>query len=182
MKLFVAIGNPEPEYQHTRHNVGKDFLNYWREKEFDANDWKYDKYIDSEIISPNANLILVKTCGYMNSVGDIVAKVIRKCEVDLNDLCVVYDELDLFIGEYKLAYQKGSRIHNGIQSVKDRLTTDAFWHLRIGVRDLTIPASVQKTGRDPSEYVLQKFPTQDQNALYQMYTNKLIKELQALVA
>lgn len=177
MKLLVGLGNPESKYKSTRHNVGKDFLNsYLSDHSKDLN-WTHDKYLKSEISKPHSGLILVKPDGYMNEVGPIVKILINKLQIDLGDLFIIYDELDLTIGEYKLSNIKGSRIHNGIRSINSHIESDDYWHLRIGIRDPKIPGSVQKFGLDPKEYVLQKFSTHELDILHKMYTNDLYNQL-----
>ncbi len=164
MKIIVGLGNPEPEYTHTRHNIGKDFLNFWKQ------DWKENKYINAQVAVVE-DAVLVKPLVYMNDSGIVVKKAINFYESDTSDLLIIYDELDLEAGEFKLTYGKGSRIHNGVLSTKEKLETEDFWHLRLGVRNESIPMSVQKAGYDPVKYVLSKFDTADSGKILESFKN-----------
>jgi len=122
-------------------------------------------------------VILARPLCYMNEVGSVAAKLVKYYDVDLKNLLIIYDELDLPVGEYKLSFDKGSHIHNGILSIQNHLKSNKFWHLRVGVRNEKIPQSVQKTGRDPSKYVLTKFSLTDKNKLEKLIQNSLITDL-----
>ncbi len=170
MKLIIGLGNPEPEYTGTRHNVGKDILNEFIEIQ-DFGNWKENSKLGIDFIQIPQSGILAKPHSYMNEVGNTVSKVCSFFKIDPVDVAVIYDELDLVVGEYKFAYDKGSRIHNGIRSIKDVLDQKPFWHLRVGVRDESIPMSVQKTGMDPAKYVLSKFNLSDRNNISTLNRN-----------
>lgn len=175
MKMIVGLGNPETEYSHTRHNVGKDVLNVFVG---DTLDWKEDKNLNV-LMAKDPECIYVKPLSYMNDCGPFISKIFNFYKILPQDLLVIYDELDIFIGEYKLAFNKGSRIHNGILSLNMNLGFSNYWHLRIGVRDLSILSSVQKAGIDPAKYVLRKFLISDRKKiqnLIQTFVSPAIKE------
>jgi PTH1 family peptidyl-tRNA hydrolase len=161
MKLIIGLGNPENEYGGTRHNIGKDFLNYLRE-DWQMPAWEFNKNLNADI-SKNKELgfVFIKPNTYMNECGAVVSKALKYFEAEISDLVIIYDELDLIAGEYKFGFQKHSKIHNGVNSIIDVLETDALWYLRVGVREEGIPFSVQQAGRDPSKYVLAKIPHED---------------------
>lgn len=161
MKMIVGLGNPETEYSYTRHNVGKDVLNAFIG---DSLPWKEDKNFGVSV-AKDSSCIYVKPLSYMNDCGPSISKIFNFYKISASELLVIYDELDIFIGEYKLALNKGSRIHNGILSLNESLGFSDYWHLRVGVRDLDIPSSVQKTGIDPAKYVLQKFLVSDRKKI-----------------
>lgn len=173
MKLIIGLGNPEPEYSGTRHNVGKNVLNEFVENETLGN-WKENSKLGIDYIQIPQKAIIAKPHCYMNEVGETVSKVCAFYKIEPNDVVVIYDELDLTVGEYKFAYDKGSRIHNGIRSIKDVLDQKPFWHLRVGVRDGSIPMSVQKIGMDPAKYVLSKFNLSDRNNISTLNINIII--------
>lgn len=178
MKYIVGLGNPEPEYKHTRHNIGKDFLDILSSQN-GYTDWKLNKYINCDTCEFDGIVRLLKPLNYMNSVGECVAKAAKFFDIKTEDLLIAYDDLDLVAGEYKFAYAKGSRIHNGIISIKDHLNSEDFWHLRIGVRDESISMSVQKSGVDPAKYVLSKPSTTDSNKISEALENVVIPDINA---
>ena len=116
-------------------------------------------------MAKDSGCIYVKPISYMNDCGPSISKVFNFYKLNPEDLLVIYDELDIFIGEYKLALNKGSRIHNGILSLNENLGFSNYWHLRMGVRDLGIPSSVQKAGLDPAKYVLRKLLVSDRKKI-----------------
>ena len=158
MKILIGLGNPESEYKNSRHNIGKEFLNILQ-SELEMPTWDNNKSLNAEISKDNEKgIILVKPNVYMNDSGSVALKVLKYFDLEAKDIVLIYDELDLFAGEYKFNFQKHSKIHNGVNSVIDVLGQDDFWFLRIGVRDESIPFSVQQAGRDPAKYVLAKIP------------------------
>ena len=183
MKIIIGLGNPEPDYTFTRHNAGKDFVNLFIAKEYEFHGWDHNKRLNADIIRINDSFFAAKTNCFMNESGEVVAALLKYYKLDRReDLIVAYDELDLFVGEYKLGKAKGSRIHNGVLSVNNVLKTDEYWHLRIGVRDESIPMSIQKAGRDPSQYVLEKLTTTDRKKIEYSNTNSVIPTLNELLS
>ena len=175
MKLIIGLGNPEPDYSNTRHNAGKDILNLFA-KTNEAT-FNFDKSYNLHTFKLSNKSIIVKPDCYMNESGLSIAKIINFYKLDHSDVMVLYDELDIILGEYKLCLGKGSNIHNGIVSLYNALGAKDFWHLRIGVRDENIPMSVKKEGIDPKAYVLEKLSITDRNKLIYLYETKLEQEL-----
>ena len=176
MKIIFGLGNPEPEYSWTRHNVGKDVLNIL--VEMFGSSWEHDSKFDCDILK-SSDFILVKPHSFMNEIGSVVAGFANYYKCGLDDVLVCYDELDLVIGAFKLGKGKGSNIHNGLLSVEEQLGSKDFWHLRVGVRDEFIPMSVQKAGKDPSKYVLAKFNISHRNKISKLVKETIAKELTA---
>ena len=161
MKVIIGLGNPEPEYSQTRHNAGKELLNQFKEHSYSFHAWEHHKKSNCDYVKVDDEFYMVKPTCFMNETGKWVKTFLDYFNLKSEDMIVAYDELDLFVGEYKFLFAKGTRIHNGVNSIAEVLGTDQFWHLRIGVRDLSIPMSVQKAGRDPSRYVLERFNSDD---------------------
>ncbi len=113
----------------------------------------------------------------MNEVGNIVSQFVSYYDISSDDVSVVYDELDLEVEKYKFKQGGGSKIHNGILSIQEHLKSRDFWHLRVGVRDPEIKMSVQRSGRDPSKYVLSKFSIPHKNQLVNLIENSLVVEI-----
>ena len=177
MKILIGLGNPEAEYKNSRHNIGKEFLNILQQ-ELEMPSWDNIKSLNAEISKDkDKQIILVKPNAYMNDSGGVVAKVLKHFDLEAKDIILIYDELDLLAGEYKLSFQKHSKIHNGVNSVIDVLGQDDFWFLRLGVRDASIPFSVQQAGRDPAKYVLAKIPHEDLEKIKNCIKEYVIPEL-----
>ncbi len=180
MKLICALGNPEPEFTYTRHNVGKDVLNQFVDLYFTDYDWEFKKKFKSDMVfvSEPADVILVKPTCFMNEGGIPLQKISSFYKVSSENILIIYDELDLVVGEYKLSQGKGSRIHNGVKSVNSSIkNSENIWHLRVGVRDEKIGQSVQKSGRDPTKYVLAKLPISDRKKIKKLVEESISKDI-----
>lgn len=105
-------------------------------------------------------MILVKPQTYMNNSGVPVAALLRFYQVPLENLLVVYDDVDLPLGVLRLRPSGGSGGQKGMQSIIERLGTEEFPRLRIGTS--RPPGSMEA-----SDYVLQDFPTREIDLLYE---------------
>jgi len=157
MKLLVGLGNPGAKYLNTRHNLGFMFLDYLQQQQ------KLDKQIKT-----------LKPETYMNRSGIAVAKELRFYKLQPTDLIVVHDDLDLRLGEYKIQFGKGPKLHNGVESVEKILGTKEFWRVRIGVDNRNAE------NRIPGEsYVLQSFTPEEltllQTSLFPTITPEVIR-------
>ncbi len=177
MNLIFGLGNPEPEHTNQRHNIGKDVLNAYIKKKFSEPQWKTKKEWHCEYIDIHDKALAVKPTNYMNDAGLAISSISKYYKVVPSNILIIYDELDLVIGEYKINHSKGSRIHNGVISINEHLNSNDFWHLRVGVRDEHIAGSVQKSGRNPAEYVLSPFSMTDKKKISELVENSLISEI-----
>lgn len=145
-KLIVGLGNPGKEYDKTRHNIGFMAVDYLAESK--QVDFKTHKKSNSEI-AETEHLILAKPHTFMNNSGRAVKKLISYFNVADSDILVIYDDVDLSIGEVRYREEGGSAGHKGMQSIIDNLNTNLIKRIRIGVGD--------SGERDTSDYVLGKF-------------------------
>src|SRR3989344_3335634 len=135
MKLIIGIGNPDEQYQSTRHNVGFMFLDYLAKKTKDQGprtkdetDWEFDKKSNSlvskiKLAKPGAVLYLAKPQTYVNKSGKAVKKLIENCKLKIENLIVVHDDLDIPFGNTKISFDKNSGGHKGIESIMRALKT-----------------------------------------------------------
>lgn len=149
MKLFVGLGNLGRKYEYTRHNVGFLILDQIAEKI--GGHWSNDKRSVSLIVKHNF-VLLSKPQTFMNDSGITVSKLITFYKVKSDDVYIVHDDLDIKLGEFKVQKATGPKVHNGINSIEEKLGTKDFWRIRVGVDNR------QPENRTPGEdYVLQKF-------------------------
>ena len=130
MKLVVGLGNPGKEYEKTRHNIGYMTIdNYLNNVIFKTKDnFEYfEKKINGE------SVIFMKPLTYMNNSGLAVKKVIDYYKINIDDILVIYDDMDFEVGKFKLKKNGSSAGHNGIKSIIDNLNTEEFKRLRIGI-------------------------------------------------
>jgi PTH1 family peptidyl-tRNA hydrolase len=156
---FVGLGNPGEQYKNSRHNVGWHVLS-----EFITNNGfpalvssrKYSGEISEGVLSGEPVTILFPNT-YMNKSGSAVTKLVRNKEAAA-ELVVVYDDVDLPIGEIKISYGKGSGGHNGVQSIIDALGTKDFIRIRVGIASRGFFGGVKRpTGAALPRHVLGDF-------------------------
>jgi PTH1 family peptidyl-tRNA hydrolase len=156
--LIAGLGNPGRGFEHNRHNVGFMLLNRLAAKFGESFSQVESKALVAKTIYLGERVILIKPQTYMNSSGSAVSSLVRFYKVPLENLLVAYDDVDLPLGMLRLRPMGGSAGQKGMQSIIERLGTDAFPRLRIG------------TGRPPgrmeaADYVLQDFPPDDADLL-----------------
>ena len=132
MYLIVGLGNPEPEYSRTRHNMGFDVINLLSKKyDISVNKKGFEGlYGIGEI--ENEKIILLKPQTYMNESGKSVIKAKDYYKIPLENIIVIYDDIDLDVGTVKLRKKGGAGTHNGMKSVIEFLGKGDFIHIRIG--------------------------------------------------
>lgn len=180
MKLIVGLGNPEKQYQYTRHNAG--FLCLDKIAQAQGLDWEFNKKFNS-LTASKKDVLLVKPQTYMNQSGLAVAaimnyygllpkkiKLFTKKDSDLTQkLLVIHDDLDLPLGRYKRSTNSRPAGHNGVASIISQLKTKNFVRLRIGI-------SGQKPEKMPAKnYVLSRF-SEEEIALLEKIFESVVKD------
>ena len=132
MILIVGLGNPEPEYEKTRHNMGFDVINIFAQKyNINVNKSGFDGlYGIGEI--EGKKVILLKPQTYMNESGRSIIKAKEFYKINLEDIIVIYDDIDLDVATVKLRKKGGAGSHNGMKSVLEHLKSGNFVHIRVG--------------------------------------------------
>ena len=134
MKLIVGLGNPGPEYVRTRHNIGWTIVDAFAEKFRIAVSTHEKEALTGSGRVAGGSVMLAKPLTYMNRSGDAVKLLTNAYLESLDDLIVVYDEVDLPLGWLRILERGGPGTHNGMRSVVDALATESFPRLRFGVR------------------------------------------------
>ena len=132
-KLIVGLGNPGPQYQFTRHNVGFEVvdrliikLNIKKLIE------KYHAFVAFGRLN-DFDIILAKPLTYVNASGQAVAPIASEFNIPLTELCIVYDDLNLDLGVLRIRRGGSDGGHNGIKSIIHHLGNQDFPRLRIGI-------------------------------------------------
>ena len=131
--MIVGLGNPGRKYKSTRHNIGFmviDELVRLFNAELDARKFKGEYTI---ITVKNEKVLLVKPLTFMNLCGECVAPLMGYYKIKLEDLVVIYDDLDLPCGKVRLRVNGGSAGHNGLKSLIKHLGSQEFKRIRIGI-------------------------------------------------
>ena len=132
MKLLIGLGNPGSQYERTRHNVGFRVM--------DALATKYALRWErrNRALLANGNIgdekvVLIKPLTFMNNSGEAVSELVRWYKVQPEDILVIYDDLDLPVGQIRLRPKGSAGGHNGLSSIIHHLHTDQFPRLRVGI-------------------------------------------------
>jgi len=133
MRIVLGLGNPGPKYRNTRHNVGfcvLDALSVKLNAPFSRE--KYDSEVASAVFE-SEKLLLMKPLTYMNRSGNAAARAARNNLGSPAGLLVVVDDVNLPLGRMRFRAQGSAGGHNGLRSIIERLGTDEFPRLRLGV-------------------------------------------------
>ena len=167
-KLVVGLGNPGPEYEWTRHNVGFHVLDLVAKRQgalFQSGRElaehagpKAFGFARIRVARPAcaggpASAVLLKPETFMNRSGSVVASVASALGSPAAEILVVYDDLDLPLGKLRIRPHGGPGTHNGMRSIVESLATDRFPRLRVGIG----PART-----DAARHVLEKFTEKEQ--------------------
>jgi peptidyl-tRNA hydrolase, PTH1 family len=161
--FVVGLGNPGDEYMGTRHNVGREMVEYLRAK----GDVPRVKYFVPD--------------QFMNNSGRDVTKFIKSKKA-AEGLVVIHDDLDLPLGTFKISFNKGPGGHRGVSSVMKAVKTEAFVRLRVGVSPAGPKGRTKKpVGEDKViAFILGKFKPAEQKVIAGL-RKKIEKALTVLV-
>jgi len=133
MKLVVGLGNPGKEYAQNRHNVGFLVIDLLAKEEgIELSQKRFQARFGTGRLG-GQKVVLMKPETFMNLSGDAVADAARFYKTEGEDLIVVQDELDLPIGRLQLRRGGGTAGHNGVIHIADRLGTNDFVRVRVGI-------------------------------------------------
>jgi PTH1 family peptidyl-tRNA hydrolase len=162
VRLVLGLGNPGPEYERTRHNVGFDVVEHLARREglfFESATVleRYDgpsAFLGARSFEPDA--LLVKPTTFMNRSGAIVPPLLAWAGAAPEQMLVVYDDLDLPLAKLRLRAAGSSGGHNGLQSILETLGTDRVPRLRVGIG---------RPRTDAAHHVLERFAPEEQKEI-----------------
>ena len=158
MYLIVGLGNPEDKYSNTRHNMGFDVINVLsKECDIKVTKSKFDALYGMGEIN-GKKVILVKPQTYMNLSGESIIKFKKFYKLSNKNIIVVYDDIDLNLGDIRLKAKGGPGTHNGMKSVVENLNTEDFTRVRVGI-------GTPEYKEDMIDYVLQPIPKRERKIL-----------------
>jgi PTH1 family peptidyl-tRNA hydrolase len=132
MRLIVGLGNPDPEYQWTPHNLGFMAVDELASRAAIRVERPEGKALVGRGKLAGAEILLAKPQTYMNLSGISVRELLAKYELDVSDLLVMWDEVQLPLGTIRIHPDGSAGSHNGAQSVINVLGTPEFARLRLG--------------------------------------------------
>ena len=162
MFLIVGLGNPGIKYAMTRHNVG-----FWAVDELAS---RYDHRLEqvkfqsffSSGTAAGKRIVLAKPLTYMNRSGLAVGDLVRYFSISIENVLVIYDDMDLPVGRLRLRPGGGSGGHKGMASIITRLGTQDIPRLRLGI------GRQGAAGEDHAiEHVLSRFTKEEETEVHQ---------------
>lgn len=165
MKLIVGLGNPDREYNNTRHNIGFYMLDKIAESlNIELNKTKFDGLYGEKIIN-GEKIILLKPLRYMNLSGTVIKEYVDYFKIDINDILIIHDDLDTSVGSLRLRYKGSSGGHNGLKDIERNLGTQEYKRIKIGISNNKLI--------DTKDYVLGKF-TKDDQEIFKELSKKVV--------
>lgn len=136
MWIVAGLGNPEKKYSRTRHNLG--FMLVQRLADKQNVKLKKRKYLSKAVQVELAHnpVLLVKPWTYMNRSGVAIKKLLQHSGVSPDRMIVVYDDLDIPLGEIRIRKSGGPGTHNGMASIVREIASTEFPRIRLGIGPL----------------------------------------------
>ena len=169
VKLIVGLGNPGKEYAGSLHNIGFRCVNYFARKHkirFDKSQGKARIGIGKIAGIP---VVVARPQTYMNRSGESVVRLVKKYKVKLEDLLIIYDDMDLPFGKIRIRESGGSGGHKGMNSIINELDSEEFPRLRVGIgRPTSLDSLPVDTNAGVVTYLLSNMPAEDKKAIYKI--------------
>ena len=173
MYIIVGLGNPGDKYEKTRHNVGFNVIDLLaKEYSIDVSKLKHKALIGEGRVGTE-KVILVKPMTYMNLSGESVVDICNYYNVDLENVIVIYDDIDLDVGKLRIRKKGSAGTHNGMRSIVKCLGSGDFPRVRVGV-------SKPMKGQDLADFVLSRFRKEEQADL-EIGLEKAYKAVEAMI-
>lgn len=133
MYIIAGLGNPGKQYENTRHNIGFIAMDLLAER----NDIKINKIKHKALVGEGRisgqKVLLVKPQTYMNLSGQSLREIMAYYKEDIENLLVIYDDIDIPTGAVRIRKKGSAGTHNGMRSIVYDLQSDQFPRIRIGI-------------------------------------------------
>jgi PTH1 family peptidyl-tRNA hydrolase len=160
--LVVGLGNPGPEYEATRHNIGQMVVEMLADQH--KTRWSTHKSrtdvaaFKMGVGADAASVILAKSKSYMNESGGPIKALAAFYKVEPSNIIVIHDELDIPFDAIRVKLAGGDNGHNGLKSLTSSFGTADYYRVRMGIG--------RPIGRqDPADFVLKQFAVAEKKAL-----------------
>ena len=172
MLLFVGLGNPTPDSENNRHNVGFKIIDVIN-KQFGLSKQKpkFKGLLTTGNIG-NEKVYAIKPLTFMNNSGICIRELIEYFKINAEDVVVFHDDLDIEFGKIKAKFGGSSAGHNGIASI-DKFIGKDYSRVRVGI-------GKPKNGIEIADYVLQNFD-EDETLSIQKISNNITDSISILV-
>ena len=175
---LIGLGNPGKKFYKSRHNIGFLLLKNLSKK-YNSNFLLKDKLKSScsefKINDSTYRLFLPNT--FMNNSGDAVRAIVDWYKIDLNQIFIIVDDKDLPLGKIRFRKKGSSGGHNGLKSIIEKLQTQNFNRIRIGIGS---PPSIEGTNNfNTISHVLGNISLEEKSILDKVY-DRVIESLEEL--
>jgi PTH1 family peptidyl-tRNA hydrolase len=160
MHCLLGLGNPGKEYAETRHNAGFRVIDLLAAKHGVCLRSRLYARTGQGQIAGHA-VVLAEPLTYMNESGGAAVRLLKRYQLTPQDLLVIYDDLDLDLGRIRLRREGSPGTHNGMRNLVQRLGTEDFPRLRLGI-------GPRPPGADPVKWVLSPFRRGEEKAVEEM--------------
>lgn len=175
--LIVGLGNPGSEYNNTRHQIGMmalDFFYLNNRNSLNISNFQFDSKFNADIAKftiNDKNVYLAKPMTYMNLSGNFVQKFTHFYKIPLKNVLVIFDDVSLEVGKYKLKNNSSAGGHNGIKDIIQKMNTESIMRLKIGILNPIIKSKLSL-----KDYVLSKFTKNELDIYNQLFliVNRII--------
>ena len=172
MLLFVGLGNPTPDSENNRHNIGFKMIDAINQKfQLSKQKPKFKGLLTTGNIDGN-KVYAIKPLTFMNNSGICIRELIEYFKIDSKDVIVFHDDLDIDFGKIKAKFSGSSAGHNGIESI-DKFIGTEYSRVRIGI-------GKPKTKADVSDHVLKDFDDEEILELEKI-TNNITNSISLLI-
>ena len=133
MYIIVGLGNPGKQYENTRHNMGFLAVDLLAEKyNIEVNKVKFKALVGEGRIA-GQKVLLVKPQTYMNLSGEAVRQAMDFYKIDPEELIVIYDDIDIPTGTFRIRKKGSPGTHNGMRNIFQHIQTNDFPRIRVGI-------------------------------------------------
>lgn len=175
MLLIAGLGNPGKKYEGTRHNAGFTIIERLRER-WSFPDFEFGKKFDASLSKgkfKGKEIILGKPWTFMNLSGQAVKSLMDFYKLYSEDILVIHDDLDIPLGEFRVATASGSAGHNGVENIIDLVGTKTFRRIRIGIKP-------EESILDATDFVMQKFSDEEIKIIDEL-SESIIEKIESLI-
>jgi len=163
MLLLVGLGNPSPNNENNRHNIGFKIIDAVNQKfSLSKQKPKFKGLLTTGKIG-DKKVYAIKPLTFMNNSGICIRELIEYFKIDSKDVIVFHDDLDINLGKVKAKFGGSSAGHNGIESI-DKFIGKDYSRVRIGI-------GRPNNGENPSDHVLNNFNDEEKTALDNLISN-----------
>ena len=158
MKLIIGLGNPGEKYNKTKHNFG-----FWIiDKLVEKRSLKYKVGKGDYVFALDNHYMFIKPTSFVNNSGVAIKQILDYYDqINSNDIIIIYDDIDINLGNMRFKSSGADGGHNGIKSIIYHMQSDAFNRLKIG-----IATDIQM--RPSEDYVLKPFSKKNEKLVVEM--------------